>query len=81
MLSIGRSLAFLHMRHGPVTKMQPLPVGSAGVFTLSSKEREAFGLKGQCHEIFYTQFFHQSAPSGPIRGVLPTGEGFGVRPN
>ncbi len=27
-------------------------------------------LKGQCHEIFYIQFFHQSAPSGPIRGTL-----------
>jgi len=26
-------------------------------------------LKGQSHEIFYTQFFHQSVHSGPIRDV------------
>ncbi len=27
-------------------------------------------LKGQCLEIFRLNFFHQSAPSGPIRGTL-----------
>ena len=27
-------------------------------------------LKGQSNEIFFLRFFHQSAPSGPIRDVL-----------
>ena len=34
------------------------------------KGKTFFSLKGQSHEIFCTQFFHQSVHSGPIRDVL-----------